>query len=120
VLLQPNRRGALADALFSASRRWSIALHVNNGLAGATIEAVAAARDTAINPAVLDGFALIMSGAEEPPGYPGIPGHEPDVAAGRRQSEAVVRAMTEIGKLVPSAGSKAESNFCEPAWQQTF
>ncbi|MGC2577665.1 MAG: hypothetical protein WA376_08800, partial [Terrimicrobiaceae bacterium] len=47
------------------------------GLAGAPAEAVDAARNTAMNPAVLDAFALIISAAEGPPAYPGIPGHEP-------------------------------------------
>jgi FAD/FMN-containing dehydrogenase len=121
MLLQPNRLEALADALFSASRHWSIALHVNKGLAGAPVEAIAAARNTAINPAVLDAFGLVISGAEGPPGYPNIPGHEPDVAAGRRQAEAVDKAMTEIRKLTPSAGSYvAESNFFDAAWQESF
>ena len=47
------RRAALADALFAASRHWGVSLHVNKGLAGAPAEAiVAAARDTAMNPAV--------------------------------------------------------------------
>ena len=38
-----------------------------------------AARDTAINPAVLSAFALVICGAEGPPAYPGIAGHEPDL-----------------------------------------
>jgi hypothetical protein len=36
-----------------------VSLHVNKGIAGGPAEAIAAARDTAINPAVLDAFALI-------------------------------------------------------------
>ena len=60
-LLQPDRQEALADALFAASRYWRVSLHLNKGLAGATADAIAAAGDTAINPAVLDAFALIIS-----------------------------------------------------------
>jgi hypothetical protein len=56
-----------------------VPLHFNKGLTGALAEAIAAARDTAMNPAVLAAFALIISGAEGPPAYPGIPGHEPDL-----------------------------------------
>ncbi|WP_205602631.1 hypothetical protein [Chelativorans alearense] len=55
-------------------------------MAGAPAEAVEAARDTAIHPAVLDAFALAISGAEGPPAHPGIPGHEPDIATARRQA----------------------------------
>ena len=53
-------------------------------------------RDTAMNPAVLDAFALLISGADGPPAYPGIPGHEPDLRAARRDAEAVDRAMSEV------------------------
>ena len=54
-------------------------LHFNKGLAGAAPEAIDAAKNTAINPAVLDAFALLICAAMEPPAYPGIPGHEPDL-----------------------------------------
>ena len=67
-LLQPDRQESLGDALFAASRHWGVSLHVNKGLAGAPADAIAAARDTAMNPAVLDAFALVISGAEGPPG----------------------------------------------------
>jgi hypothetical protein len=65
-----------------------------------------------MNPAVLDAFALVISGAEGPPAYPGIPGHEPDLLAGRQHAEAIDRAMTEVRTLLPTVGSYvAESNF---------
>jgi FAD/FMN-containing dehydrogenase len=120
-LLQPDRQESLGDALFAASRHWGVSLHVNKGLAGAPADAIAAARDTAMNPAVLDAFALVISGAEEPPAYPGVPGHEPDRSAARRHAEAIDRAMTEIRSLLPAVGSYvSESDFFEPAWQQSF
>jgi FAD/FMN-containing dehydrogenase len=120
-LLQPDRQEALGDALYAASRHWGVSLHVNKGLAGAPAEAIAAARDTAMNPAVLDGFALVISGAEGPPAHPGIPGHEPDLPAARRHAAAIERAMAEMRSRLPTVGSYvAESNFFEPAWQESF
>ena len=114
-------RKHLGDALFAASRHWGVSLHVNKGLAGAPAEAIAAARDTAMNPAVLDAFALVISGAEGPPAYPGIPGHEPDLSAARQHADAIDRAMTEMRTRLPTVGSYvAESNFFEPAWQESF
>src|SRR5207237_5747253 len=65
ALLQPARRAALCDALFAATRHRGFALHFNKGLAGASPQVLAAARDTAMNPAVVDAFALVISGAEE-------------------------------------------------------
>jgi FAD/FMN-containing dehydrogenase len=98
-----------------------VSLHVNKGLAGAPAAVVDAARDTATNPAVLTAFALLISGAEGPPAYPGIPGREPDIATARRHAAAIDKAMAQVRKLVPSAGSYlAESDFFDMAWQQSF
>lgn len=72
-LLQENRQQNLADALFAATRHWTVSLHINKGLAGAPAEVVDAARQTATNPVVLDAFALAISGAEGPPAYPALP-----------------------------------------------
>jgi FAD/FMN-containing dehydrogenase len=121
ALLQPDRQPSLGDALFAASRHWGVSLHVNKGLAGVPSEAIAAARDTATNPAVLDAFALVISGAEGEPAYPGIPGHEPDRSAARRHAGAIARAMTEMRALLPSVGAYlAESDFFEAAWREAF
>jgi FAD/FMN-containing dehydrogenase len=120
-LLQKDRQASLADALLAASRHWGVSLHVNKGLAGAPAAAIAAARDTAMNPAVLDAFALVISAAEGPPAYPGIPGHEPDLATARQQAKAIDRAMSAIRPLLPAAGAYvAESDFFETAWQESF
>jgi len=120
-LLQKDQQDRLADALFAATRHWQVALHVNKGLAGAPADAIAAARNTATNPAVLDAFALLMAGGEEPPAYPGIRGHEPDVAAARKRAAAIDEAMKELRKIVPNAGSYvSESNFFDEAWQRSY
>ena len=81
-LLEAGQRQRLADGLFSATKHWGVTLHVNKGLAGARSDAIAAAKDTSMNPAVADAFALAISAAAAPPAYPGVPGHEPDEAAG--------------------------------------
>jgi FAD/FMN-containing dehydrogenase len=120
-LIQPDRQESLADALFAATRHWSMSLHFNKGLAGAPAEAIEAARQTATNPAVLDAVALIISAAEGPPAYPGLPGHEPDVAAARSHAEAIDNAMHEVRKLLPGTGSYlAESDFFEAGWQDSY
>jgi FAD/FMN-containing dehydrogenase len=117
ALRAPGQRDRLAEALFAASRQWGFGLHVNKGLAGAPAEEIAAARDTAINPAALDAFALVIAGATGPPTYPGLVGHEPDVEAARRSTAGIERAMRELRALVPAAGSYvSESDFFEPDW----
>ncbi|MGC2785898.1 MAG: FAD-binding protein [Roseiarcus sp.] len=120
-LLAENQRGQLVDALFAAAKHWSVSLHFNKGLAGATPEAIATARDTAMNPAVVDAFALVISGAGGPPAYPDVPGHEPDAAVARREAEAVTAAMDEIRKLTPRVGSYVwETDYFQPHWQEAF
>ncbi|MCE9658913.1 MAG: FAD-binding oxidoreductase [Burkholderiales bacterium] len=121
ALLAAERRSALADALFAASRHRGVSLHLNKGLAGAPPEALAAAKDTAVNPAALDAFALLITGAGEAPAYPGVAGHEPDVEAARRARQSIARAMDEIRKVVPTpAAYVSESNYFEPRWQEAF
>ena len=120
-LLRAEEQQKLGDALFAAAQHWGVSLHLNKGLAGAPAEAVDAARNTAMNPAVLDAFALIISAAEGPPAYPGIPGHEPDLSTARRHADAIDRAMNEVRKLLPNVGSYlAESDFFDEAWRKSF
>jgi FAD/FMN-containing dehydrogenase len=121
VLLRRERQSALADALFAATRHWGVSLHVNKGLAGAPDAEVKTAADTATNPAVLTAFALLISGAEGPPAYPGIRGYEPDMAAARTRAAAIGRAMAEIRKVAPAAASYvSESDFFEESWREAY
>ncbi len=120
-LLEGDHPSALVDALVAGCRHWGIALHFNKGLAGAPASVRAAAQDTAVNPVVLDAFALAIVAAHGPPAFPGISGHEPDLAAARRNADAVNRAMDALVTVVPHPGSYiAESDFFERAWQQAF
>jgi FAD/FMN-containing dehydrogenase len=120
-LLQEGQRAALCDALVAAAAQRGVSLHFNKGLAGAPADVVAAARDTATNPAVLDAFALAISAANEQPAYPGIAGHEPHVAMARRNARAVADAMAPLRKLVPGYGSYvSESDYFERDWQRAF
>ena len=120
-LLEKEQQKHLADALFASSRHWDVALHFNKGLAGAPIEAVTAAADTATNPAVLTAFALAIIAGGGPPAYPGIPGHEPDLRGARKDAGDIDKAMDELRKVVPDAGSYlSESNFFDRAWQRSF
>jgi FAD/FMN-containing dehydrogenase len=121
ALLRGERQSRLADALFAATRHWAMALHVNKGLAGAPAEEVVAAQATAINPEVLDAFALAICAADGPPAYPGIAGHEPDLSSARRRAEAVARAMSEMRTLRPDAASYvSESDFFEADWARAY
>ncbi|CAN5193063.1 FAD-binding protein [soil metagenome] len=120
-LLDPGKRGALVDALLEAAGNWSISLHFNKGLAGAPASAIAATRDTATNPAVLDAFALAICAGEQPPAYPGVAGHEPDLARGRRDAAQIRAAFEPLKRLLPKpAAYVSESDFFDPDWKAAY
>jgi Berberine and berberine like len=120
-LLESDRRSALADALFAAVRHWPVELHFQKGLAGGAQEAVSATKDTATNPDVLDAFALVIIAGEDPPAFPGLRGHGPDLEVDRRNARQISQAMSELKKLAPGRGSYfAESDFFEPNWQASY
>jgi len=120
-LLEQNKQRSLANALFAASRHWGVSLHCNKGLAGASAEDIAAAKDTATNPAVLNAFALAMLGAAGPPAFPGMPGLEPDLALARKHAREIDKAADQLLKVAPQAGSYvSESDYFERTWQQSF
>jgi hypothetical protein len=84
-------------------------------------KALPAAKDTAMNPAVVDAFGLAIIAGGGPPAYPGIPGHEPDLTAARKNADEIDKAMAELRKIVADAGSfVSESNFFERSWQRSF
>ena len=120
-LLTEERQKVLVDALLASSRHYDVALHFSKGLAGAPVDAIAGTRDTAMNPAVLDAFALAIAADFQPPAFPGIPGHEPDLAAARKRARAINESMNELRRIAPDAGTYlAESSFFERSWQRSF
>ena len=120
-LLQPERQAALVDALFASTRHWTVALHFNKGLAGAPAEEIAAARNTATNPQVLNAFALAFVVGAGPPAYPGMPGAAPDVVRARRDAGSIGKAMEALLKVAPGAGAYvSESDYFQANWQRAF
>jgi FAD/FMN-containing dehydrogenase len=120
-LLESNAQQRLADALFAASRYSGVELHFNKGLGGAPPDALAAAKDTAMNPAVLSAFALAIAGDGQGPAYPGIPGHEPSVVDGRKAAERIDRCMNQLRAVAGETGAYvSESNYFEKGWQQSY
>jgi FAD/FMN-containing dehydrogenase len=120
-LLQPKQQSAFVDAVFASTRHWAVSLHFNKGLAGAPPEEIAAARNTATNPQVLNAFALAFVVGAGPPAYPGMPGGAPDVVRARRDADRIGKAMDALLNVAPGAGAYvSESDYFQANWQSAF
>ncbi len=121
TLLRGSARLSLVEALFATSRIWRVSLHFNKGLAGAPAEAVAAARNTAMHPAALTAFALVIIAGGGPPAFPGLAGHEPDLKTARGNARRIAHAMRELRKLLPASGSYvSEASYFDESWREAY
>jgi len=116
-LLKPANQARLADALFASSRLWGCGLHFNKGLAGAPAAAIAAARDTPMNPEVTGAFALaIIADA----GRSLFTGAQPSPDAQAR-ADRVHASMAALRRAAPDAGAYVnECDYFQPDWQRAF
>jgi FAD/FMN-containing dehydrogenase len=119
--LLTHRRQRFLNALFEASRHWTVGLHFNKGLAGAPDAALSAALDTATNPEVIGAFALAIIAGQQPPAYPLMPHPAMDLDGTRAHARAIARAAAALRTVVPNAGSYvSESNYFNSGWQRAF
>ena len=111
----------LAAALFEASRHYHFTLHFNKGLSGADPDAIARSRATSVNPVALDAAALLIAASTEPHAYPGLPGHEPNLAEARVRAAKIDAVMKTVRDATPGSGSYLnEADYFEPEWQPSF
>jgi FAD/FMN-containing dehydrogenase len=120
-LLENDAQERLADALFASSRFSRVELQLSKGLAGAPPDAIAWAKDTAMNPAVLNAFALAIVSDGQGPAYPGIPGHEPSVDKGRHAATRIEQCVNQLRSVTGETGAYvSESSYFEKGWQQAY
>ena len=97
ALLDERQQGRLVDALFASSRLNTVELHFNKGLAGASADVAAAAKQTATNPLVIDAFALVIIANADKPAYPGLPDALVNKENARKDAQAVDRQLPACG-----------------------
>jgi FAD/FMN-containing dehydrogenase len=121
AMLGGAARERLVEALFAATRHWSVGLHFNKGLAGADPAVIAAARDTATNPQVLEAFALAIIASAGDAAFEGMPGAVPNLSAAREEAQHISQAAAALRQGAPEAGSYvSESDYFLSAWQSGF
>jgi hypothetical protein len=107
--------------LFDASRHARVAMHFNKGLSGAPADVLAREEETSINPLVRDAATLVIIASKQAPIFPGIAGHEPDLAKGRAATAEISAAMKILRDATPGGGTYAnEADYFEPDWQTSF
>lgn len=113
---------ALADLLVHVSRAWPfVLLHMNKGLAGTPEEARVRDRATSINPVAHEAAALLIVAYGQPGTFPGVPGHEPDLALSAERAGKIGEAMALVRAATPESGSYVnETDYFEPDWQRSF
>jgi hypothetical protein len=117
-LLEPANRARLVDAWFAATRHFTISFGFNKGLAGAPEAALAASRDTPMNPDVLDAFALAIIAYAGPSLFSGA---QPSAAIARFAGDRVDAAMKALRECAPNTGAYVnECDYFQPDWQRAF
>jgi hypothetical protein len=121
TLLETGSRESLAEALFAASRHWTVSLHFNKGLAGCPWATDEEIRNTAINPRAFKAFALAILSADSPASYAGETVKNPDLSYANEELRKIEQAMGQLKRVAPQGGSYvSESDFFEPNWQESF
>ncbi len=116
-LLKAENQARLVDALFNASRQWTVGLHFNKGLFGAQPQAIEASKNTATHPDAFEAFALAIVAAGGPPVFDGFPA--PNLATANAHREHVHAAMDALRAVAPDTGAYVnECDYFQPDWQQ--
>ena len=117
-LLGEDKAAMLADTIIDAAKLVRFSFHFQKGLAGASEDRLADARDTPVHPSVLDAFALLLVAGAQQTVIDGVPGHELDEPALRDKAARIKGVYERFRMIEPDTGSySAEMNFHEQDWQ---
>jgi len=119
-LLAVDRQEKLVDALYKASRAYSLGIHFNKGLAGGEEVARARALNTATNPSAVDAFGLVIIATGGPPPYLHIPGFEADPEKQQADKAAIARAAAAIRAAGDEGSYVSESDYFNGSWRTAF
>lgn len=118
--LNENAITGLAEGLVKATASWSVELHFNKGLAGADVATLERVRDSAMNPAVNQAFALAIIAGSTPPSLLGASGHGTDLNTARKKKVDIDAAIEALRAATSDGGSYvAESDYFLANWQES-
>jgi FAD/FMN-containing dehydrogenase len=119
TLLKDDAIDTLAKALVDAALMWSVELHFNKGLSGASEETRAKVLQTAAHPDVTQAFALAIVAGSVAPGLSDASTHALDEAQARLRRDGINAAARRLKSVSPNAGCYlAESDYFLADWQR--
>jgi FAD/FMN-containing dehydrogenase len=119
TLLREEGVDALAHAIVEAALMWSVELHFNKGLSGASEDTKALVLQTAMHPEVTQAFALAIIAGSVAPGLSGATSHALDETRAAQWRDGINAAAARLRSVSPDAGSYlAESDYFLADWQQ--
>lgn len=117
-LFAKENSAQFAKTLFDASRFTEIVLHFNKGLSGASSDALAHQKNTAMNPEVLDAAALVIISGGQQNTYAHIASHQPDLIKAKEAIKQARKAMELLHALSPGSGTYPnEADYFIKNWQ---
>lgn len=121
ALMKEENLDKLAAAVVEGAMSMDVAFHFNKGLFGAEADTLAAARDTAMNPQVLDAFALVIIANGGAPVFEGLPGARVDEAKAQRNIARVHKSYDRVMQVTPGAGAYfSESDFFQKDHERAY
>ena len=119
TLLSDATIDTLATAIVDAALMWSVELHFNKGLSGASAETRARVLETAQHPEVTNAFALAIIAGSVAPGLAGATTNTLDEGRAKQQRDGINAAAARLRSVSPGAGCYvAESDYFLTDWQQ--
>ncbi|MGZ3695051.1 MAG: FAD-dependent oxidoreductase, partial [Bdellovibrionota bacterium] len=117
-LFQKENEASFVDTLFAASRQWTLFYAFGKGFSGASDFAINSARETSMNPSVLNAAGLVIGYAAEEFHTDGT---QPDPAKGEIQKKKVTSAMDFLRRATPGAGTYFnQADYFEADWGNQF
>ncbi|HHT0593494.1 TPA: FAD-binding protein [Legionella anisa] len=120
-LFAKENSAQFAKTLFDASRFTELVLHFNKGLSGASSDARARQKNTAMNPEVLDAVGVVIIAGGQQDTYARVAGHKPNLIKAKEAIKQANKAMELLHALSPNAGTYPnEADYFIKNWQSAL
>ncbi len=119
-LLEKKQMPNLVESIFKSTRSYDVGFHFNKGLAGSSQKVKDEALNTAMNPVVVDAFALAII-ADGIGGYPKFTDPKFSKKQADINAKNLYKAAKELRKIAPNGGSYvSEADYFDTKWREKY